>query len=68
MLPQEPVLGRAATQLNEYFSGEREDFDLPLDLAGTEFQRKVWSALLEIPYGETRNYGEIAKMIGSPKQ
>ena len=53
-------------QLKEYFAGERRTFDLTLDLAGTDFQRKVWSALLSIPYGETRSYGEIAAQIGHP--
>jgi methylated-DNA-[protein]-cysteine S-methyltransferase len=55
------------TQLAEYFSGERKDFDLPLKLNGTEFQVSVLEALLEIPYGETTSYGAIAKQIGRPK-
>lgn len=54
-------------QLAEYFSGERKDFDLPLRIAGTEFQLSVLEALQEIPYGETRSYGAIAKQIGRPK-
>lgn len=53
-------------QLEEYFAGERHDFDLELDLIGTDFQRKVWAALQTIPYGETRSYGEIAAQIGAP--
>jgi methylated-DNA-[protein]-cysteine S-methyltransferase len=57
----------ARTQLAEYFSGERKDFDLPLSLAGTEFQVSVLEALQEIPYGETTSYGAIAKKIGRPK-
>jgi len=57
----------AERQLAEYFSGRRKAFDLRLDFAGTEFQKKVWRALLTIPFGETRSYGEIAKQIGSPK-
>ena len=57
----------AAKQLREYFSGERKIFDLPLCPKGTAFQQKVWAALREIPYGETRSYGEIAKRIGNPK-
>jgi methylated-DNA-[protein]-cysteine S-methyltransferase len=57
----------ARTQLAEYFSGERKDFDLPLSLAGTEFQVSVLKALQEIPYGETTSYGAIAKKIGRPK-
>lgn len=53
-------------QLEAYFAGERTDFDLPLDLQGSDFQRRVWNALLTIPYGQTRSYGEIAKQIGVP--
>ncbi len=53
-------------QLNEYFAGVRRDFDLRLDLEGTPFQQSVWQALLGIPYGETRSYGEIARAIGKP--
>jgi len=55
------------TQLKEYFSGRRKRFDLPLDLQGTPFQRSVWKALLEIPYGQTASYGDIARRIGNPK-
>ncbi len=54
-------------QLKEYFAGQRTRFDLPLDLRGTPFQRSVWKALLEIPYGETASYGDIAGRIGNPK-
>ena len=53
-------------QLREYFEGRRKVFDLKLDFSGTEFQQKVWSALLTIPYGETRSYAQIAKQIGRP--
>jgi len=53
-------------QLAGYFAGERTAFDLELDLAGTPFQQRVWKALREIPYGETRSYGEQAKRIGAP--
>lgn len=60
-----PVLKETASQLDEYFAGERTDFDLELSLAGSEFQRRVWQALLTIPYGETRSYGEIAEQIGA---
>jgi methylated-DNA-[protein]-cysteine S-methyltransferase len=56
----------AVEQLEEYFAGGRIDFDLRLDLVGTAFQRRVWEALLTIPYGETRSYGEIARQIGAP--
>lgn len=61
------LLEMAFTQLSEYFSGSRTVFDLPLCPAGTEFQQKVWRALQEVPYGETRTYGEIAARVGSPK-
>jgi methylated-DNA-[protein]-cysteine S-methyltransferase len=57
----------ACRQLAEYFAGERKDFDLPLSLAGTEFQVEVLEALQTIPYGETTSYGAIAKQIGRPK-
>ena len=63
----DPVLGRAAGQLEEYFSARRREFQLPLDLRGTPFQQKVWNALLEIPYGETRSYAALARSIGEPK-
>lgn len=56
----------AAAQLAAYFAGDLLDFDLELDLVGTDFQRRVWGALLTIPYGETRTYGEIAREIGAP--
>ncbi len=57
----------ALQQLKDYFSGKRNDFSVPLKLAGTEFQKKVWNELLKIPYGQTITYGEIAKNIGNPK-
>lgn len=53
-------------QLEEYFAGKRREFDLTLDLRGTDFQKKCWKALLGIPYGETRSYGEIAHAVGRP--
>ncbi len=56
----------AVEQLESYFAGELFDFELDLELMGTPFQRNVWAALLTIPYGETRSYGEIAAQIGSP--
>jgi methylated-DNA-[protein]-cysteine S-methyltransferase len=61
-----PVIMETERQLEEYFAGRRTGFTVPLDPAGTVFQRKVWSALLTIPFGETRSYGQIAKQIGSP--
>lgn len=60
-------LAEAVRQLREYFAGKRRDFDLPLALEGTDFQRKVWRKLQEIPYGETISYGELAKRVGNPK-
>lgn len=57
----------AAAQLEEYFAGKRKAFDLPLEPGGTEFQKKVWSALQEIPYGKMCTYGELAVKIGNPR-
>ena len=57
----------AAEQLEAYFAGKRTTFSLPLRPAGTAFQLAVWQALTEIPYGETRSYGEIAAAVGNPK-
>ncbi len=62
-----PLLAEAERQLAEYFTGQRKAFDLPLAPVGTPFQRSVWQALREIPYGETRTYKEIAEAIGRPK-
>ena len=61
-----PVLDETARQLAEYFAGTRKTFELRLHFEGTEFQRKVWNALLTIPFGETRSYGRIAVQIGHP--
>ena len=61
------VLGAAARQLREYFDGSRTAFALPLELEGTDFQRRAWLALAEIPYGETRSYGEQAQRLGVPR-
>jgi methylated-DNA-[protein]-cysteine S-methyltransferase len=61
-----PVLMRAEFQLREYFAGSRQMFDIPLDMRGTTFQKSVWEALLAIPFGETRSYGELAKQLGRP--
>lgn len=60
-------LAVVAAQLGEYFAGEREEFELQLDPHGTEFQLAVWQALREIPYGQTRSYGQIAAAVGRPK-
>jgi methylated-DNA-[protein]-cysteine S-methyltransferase len=59
------ILPGVVDQLEAYFAGELTDFDLPLDLGGSQFQRRVWNALLTIPYGETRSYGYIANQIGA---
>ena len=64
--PNELIL-KAVQELDEYFSGRRRSFDLPLSPQGTEFQRRVWKALCGIPYGETRTYGEIAAAVGNGK-
>jgi methylated-DNA-[protein]-cysteine S-methyltransferase len=61
-----PVLKETATQLEEYFAGERTDFDLQMELDGTRFQRVVWTELTRIPYGETISYGELARRVGRP--
>lgn len=62
-----PVLAAATAQLAEYFAGRRQEFDIPLDLTGTEFQRAAWSALASVPFGETRSYRQQAEAIGRPK-
>lgn len=62
-----PLLKEAGQQLREYALGQRQDFDLPLAPAGTPFQQAAWQALLTIPYGETRSYGQMAAQIGKPK-
>jgi methylated-DNA-[protein]-cysteine S-methyltransferase len=61
-----PILLEAQRQLREYFGGRLRSFTVPLDLQGTEFQRRVWTALLAIPFGETRTYGQIARQLGMP--
>lgn len=61
-----PVLVETERQLNEYFQGKRKTFTLKLDPVGTEFQQKVWKVLRDIPFGETRSYGELAKQIRKP--
>jgi methylated-DNA-[protein]-cysteine S-methyltransferase len=64
-VPDDRAFPDAVEQLEAYLAGERTDFDLELSLTGTKFQRRVWQALLTIPYGETRSYGEIAEQIGA---
>ena len=64
--PATPFERRVARQLREYFNGVRKDFDFPVRPEGSSFERKVWTELLKIPFGETRTYGEIAKKVGKP--
>lgn len=66
VLPQVEPLAQAQQQLAEYFAYQRQQFDLPLHLQGTAFQKQVWQTLLEIPFGETWSYGELAKQLGKP--
>ena len=61
-----PAIDKVCTEVEEYFAGRRLEFTLPLDLRGTPFQRSVWEKLLEIPFGEVRTYGEIARQIEKP--
>lgn len=61
-----PYIERLKVELGEYFAGARRDFDLPIAEPGTSFQERVWAALREIPYGETRSYGELARAVGDP--
>jgi len=65
--PQHPVLEQAAKQLQEYFAGKRKTFSLPLRLAGTNFQQRVWREISIIPYGETLSYSDLAKRAGAPR-
>lgn len=61
------IIQKTARQLDEYFNGKRTTFDIPLLFVGTEFQKSVWAKLLEIPYGKTLSYGELAKQLSMPK-
>ena len=61
-----PVIAEARKQLDEYFAGKRQSFDLPYELQGTAFQKRVWTALADIPFGKTRSYKEQALSINSP--
>jgi len=63
---EDPILAAAEQQLHAYFAGTLTRFTVPLDFQGTDFQKSVWAALLTIPFGETRSYGEIARQIGRP--
>ena len=62
-----PLLVEAAHQLRSYFALRLREFDLPLEIAGTAFQLRVWNLLRQIPYGETRSYGDLARSLGTPK-
>jgi len=64
---QHPVLMKTERQLGEYFAGKRKTFSVPLDMRGTPFQKNVWEALLAIPFGETRSYGQLATQLGNPR-
>jgi len=65
--PEDPKMFNVHPQLKEYFSGERKNFDLPLEIEGTEFQKGVWNELLKIPYGKTISYKELAVRLGDEK-
>ncbi|MFC5865354.1 methylated-DNA--[protein]-cysteine S-methyltransferase [Acidicapsa dinghuensis] len=65
--PEHPILVSAEKELKEYFAGTRDAFTIPLDMRGTDFQKQVWEALLGIPFGETRTYGQLANLLGNPK-
>ena len=66
-LDTHPILVNTQQQLTEYFAGQRQHFDLPLEFIGTPFQQQVWQALLHIPFGETRSYKQIAEHMGNVK-
>lgn len=66
-IPQSnPMIARLSTQLEDYFNGKLQDFDIPLDLRGTPFQESVWNVLLKVPYGQTASYADLARQIGNP--
>jgi methylated-DNA-[protein]-cysteine S-methyltransferase len=65
--PTHSILVQTEKELAEYFTGSRNTFSVPLDMHGTKFQKNVWAALLKIPFGETRTYGQLAKELGNPK-
>jgi methylated-DNA-[protein]-cysteine S-methyltransferase len=64
---QHPVLVETERQLGQYFAGKRKTFSIALDMRGTRFQKDVWEALVAIPFGETRSYGQLAKQLGNPR-
>ncbi|RRA49279.1 methylated-DNA--[protein]-cysteine S-methyltransferase [Acidipila sp. EB88] len=65
--PTQPILRQAEKELEEYFSGTRDVFTVPLDMRGTPFQKQVWKRLLAIPFGETRTYGQLAEQLGNTR-
>ena len=67
IIQETDFIREAHRQFSEYLKGERTEFDIPFRMKGTEFQKRVWNALCEIPYGETRSYKQIAEAIGTPK-
>ncbi len=69
VLPDKPgtIVRRAERQIREYLAGERAEFDIPLDMEGSEFQIEVWQSLRKIPYGETRSYRDVARAVNRPK-
>ena len=67
LLLEHPILLQTEQQLEEYFKLERREFNIPLDLQGTDFQLKVWQALLDIPYGRVKTYGDLARWLGDIK-
>lgn len=66
-LKETPLIKKAKEELWEYFKGQRRTFDIPIKLKGTEFQKKVWNVMKNIPYGNTVSYGDLAKLSGSPR-
>lgn len=64
-IAEDPLLASAADELREYLAGERREFTVPLSTAGDEFSERVWKLLREIPYGQTRSYGELAETLGT---
>lgn len=67
MVQETGLIKEAHLQFSEYLKGERKEFDIAFRMKGTKFQKQVWTALCEIPYGETRSYKQIAEAIGNPK-
>jgi methylated-DNA-[protein]-cysteine S-methyltransferase len=67
MIESDAALAEVRRQMDEYFAGTRREFTVPLDLHGTDFQLRCWNALLQIPYGETRSYGDQARAVASPR-